>query len=103
MIQKQTLLDKIEIERNGVIQVRLAFLLLDDGAEISKQYHRVPIPPGASPENVLGIVNRHLSQMKKEPVSVDDIAGIAAHVKLVHTPKVVAAYKAATERETDVL
>lgn len=46
-LSEQTLVDQIEITRNGTIQVREANLVLRDGTEIAKTFHRYCLHPGA--------------------------------------------------------
>lgn len=40
MIEKQVIIDKIEVLESGHIQVRQATKILEDGIEISKTYQR---------------------------------------------------------------
>ena len=86
MLEKKTIIDQIEITRNGTIQVRLAILVLEDGEEISSAWHRTSIPPGTNSADQMAAVNAHLQQMKKE--TVQDTSLIEQVVGLVHTPQV---------------
>ena len=45
-LEKMTVVDLVEVTRNGHIQVRKATLILEDGVEIGKTYHRHVISPG---------------------------------------------------------
>jgi hypothetical protein len=45
-LTKDTVVDKMEVLENGVIQVRQAKLILEDGQIVSKQFHRYVIAPG---------------------------------------------------------
>jgi len=47
-LSEQTIIDQIEITRNGSIQVREATLVLRDEAEIAKTFHRYCLHPGES-------------------------------------------------------
>jgi hypothetical protein len=47
MIEKQEVIDQIEITRDGHVLVRRAFLILEDGVEIAKTFHRTSYVPGA--------------------------------------------------------
>ena len=47
MLSEQKLIDQIEITRDGSIQVREANLVLRDGTEIAKTFHRYCLHPGA--------------------------------------------------------
>lgn len=74
-LNKQTVVDQIEITENGTVQVRTATRIVEDGAVLSSSLHRHVIAPG------------------------DDYSGECDKVKAIcaatHTAAVVSAYKAA--------
>tara|TARA_B100000949_G_C14231393_1_gene429079 strand:- start:473 stop:715 length:243 start_codon:yes stop_codon:yes gene_type:complete len=76
-LTEDTIVDSIDVLLDGQIQVRKANRVFRDGVEISKSYHRHVVSPG--------------DDLSKEDPRV---AAIGA---TVHTPEVIAAYKA--ERE----
>ena len=43
---EQSVIDQIEVTRNGSVNVRRADLILKDGVEIGKTYHRHVLSPG---------------------------------------------------------
>ena len=45
-LTKETVVDKIEVLENGIIQVRAAMRVLEDGEIISQSYHRHVLLPG---------------------------------------------------------
>ena len=45
-LAKETVVDKIEVLENGIIQVRSAMRVLEDGEIISQSYHRHTLAPG---------------------------------------------------------
>lgn len=94
MIEKKTIIDQIEITRNGTVQVRFGLLLLEDGAEIDSKWHRTNFPPGHDVSAQIAAVNAHLSQMGKPAISAEDAARIAQVCTQAWTPEVVAAYQA---------
>lgn len=65
---------KKEVLPNGIVQVRRAEIVLEDGVELARKYSRYALVPG---QNVLG-----------EDASIQAICGA------VWTPEVVAAYEA---------
>jgi len=67
------------IEEDGKIAVRRITRIFDDGVEVSKKYHRSWIMPGDDPSNA-------------------DVISKALATKL-HTPKVIAAYKARMRKQ----
>lgn len=75
MLTKETVIDQITVTENGIVLFREATRILEDGAEISKKYHRSSLTPG------------------------QDLTGIPANVVAIcnaaWTPEVIAAYQAA--------
>jgi hypothetical protein len=73
-LEKVVSVDLIEVVENGTIQVRTKTAILEDGNQISGQFHRHVVVPGAdySQEN----------------------AKVQAIASAVHTPEVIAAYEA---------
>jgi hypothetical protein len=76
-LTKEQVIDKIEITENGVVQVRQATKIIEDGNELSKSYHRWTIAPGQDYSN--------------QPDNVKVICAAA------HTPVSIAAYEAQQE------
>ena len=72
-LTKEQVIDKIEIIENGVVQIRQATKILEDGNELSKSYHRWTIAPG--------------QDYSDQPDNVKAIC------EVTHTPAVIAAYK----------
>ena len=74
-LQKSAIVDSIEVLESGAVQVRTRTSILEDGQQISGTYHRHVVAPG------------------------DDYSGEDLRVQSIcaatHTPKVIAAYKAA--------
>ncbi len=74
-LEKQTVVDKIEVVENGSVQVRTATRIMEDGLQLSSSYHRKVVCPS------------------------DDYSGEDARVQAIcavtHTAEVIAAYQAA--------
>jgi hypothetical protein len=75
MLEKITVVDKIEALESGVVQVRTATRIVEDGTTISTNFHRHVVTPG-------------------QDYSQED-SRVAAICAAVHTPEVIAAYTAA--------
>ena len=75
MLEKVTSVDLIEVIENGSIQVRTKTAIMEDGKQISGQFHRHVVAPG-------------------DDYSAED-ARVKAICAAMHTPQVIAAYKAA--------
>lgn len=76
-LEKQTVVDKIEVVENGSVQVRIATRIVEDGNVISTSYHRHVVAPG-------------------QDYSQED-ARVQAICAATHTAEVVAAYQAAQQ------
>ena len=76
-LEKQTIVDKIEVVENGTVQVRTATRIVEDGVQLSQSYHRHVVVPGAD-------------------YLVED-ARVQAICAATHTAEVIAAYQAAIE------
>jgi uncharacterized hydantoinase/oxoprolinase family protein len=77
MLEKKVVIDKIEVLEDGHIQVRQKTSVLEDGKELSYNYHRWVLSPDVSEET-----------LNKQEKKVKDIAGV------VLTKEVKDAYKA---------
>lgn len=75
MLEKITSVDLIEVVENGCIQVRTKTAIMENGQQISGQFHRHVVAPGAD--------------YSAEDTKVKAIAAA------IHTPAVIAAYQAA--------
>ena len=75
MLEKQIVVDLIETVENGCVQVRTCTRIIEDGKQLSGTFHRHVVAPG-------------------DDYSAED-AKVQAICAAVHTPEVIAAYKAA--------
>lgn len=73
-LEKQTVVDLVEVTENGCVQVRTKTAIVENGQQISGSFHRHVVAPG--------------DDYSKE----DD--RVKAICKAMHTPAVIAAYKA---------
>jgi hypothetical protein len=72
-LEKVTSVDLIEVVENGCIQVRTKTAIFEDGKQISSQFHRHVVVPGAD-------------------YSAED-AKVKAIAASIHTTEVIAAYQ----------
>jgi hypothetical protein len=82
MLEKVTVVDKIETLENGCVQVRAAIRVLEDGSVLSQSFHRHVVAPG-------------------QDYSEED-ERVQAICAAVHTPEVIAAYQAAHPAPVEV-
>ena len=73
-LEKQTVVDKIEVVENGCVQVRTATRIVEDGNVISTSYHRHVVAPADDYSN--------------------EDARVQAICAATHTAEVIAAYEA---------
>ena len=78
MLEKIQTVDMIELLENGIVQVRTKTIIMEDGKQISGNFHRHVVAPG-------------------DDYSAED-ARVKAICKATHTAAVVTAYKAAAEK-----
>jgi len=75
-LEKQISVDLIEVTENGVVQVRTATKVIEDGVMLGGSLHRHSVAPG--------------DNYSKEDTRVQGVCAA------LHTAEVIAAYKAAT-------
>lgn len=75
MIYKITALEQAELNRSGMLGVKIAILLVEDGVEIDCRWHRAAIALDGDVQAQMDAVNAHLSSMSPPvpPVSQSDI------------------------------
>ena len=76
-LTKTTVVDQITVTENGIVQVREATVITEDGKQISKTYHRHCVTPGQD-------------YSAEEP-------RVKAICAAVHTAECIAAYQAQLE------
>ena len=76
-LEKQTVVDKVEVVENGTVQVRTTTRIVEDGNVISTSYHRHTVAPGQDYSN--------------------EDARVQAICQATHTAEVIAAYQAMQE------
>lgn len=97
MITKNTVVDQIEVTRNGIIQIRVGLELLGNGVPIAPpKWVRTSCAPGDNVEQQMASVNGYLSRINENTVSDADIAKIRAQANAAWTPEVISAYQAMT-------
>lgn len=92
-LSHKTVVDQIEVRRDGTIQVKLGLLVMDGDSEISCQWHRTAIEPGGDVDEQIAAVNAHLESMGKAPVPTEELKPLKDVKGVVHTPAVVKAYQ----------
>jgi len=80
MLEKLEVVDRIEVVENGCVQVRTKTVIMEDGKQISGNFHRHVVAPG-------------------DDYSAED-ARVRAICAVTHTPQVIAAYKDAQSKDS---
>lgn len=87
-MEKKTVIDQIEVRRDGTTGVRFLKLLVDDdGTEVLLGYHRTSIDKDTDVDLQMSMVNNHLDGMKAGVVSTDEIKKIREVNDFVKTKK----------------
>jgi len=75
MIERKVILEQPELNRSGILGVKIAKLLIEDGVETSCEWHRTSIPPDIDPQMQMDAVNAHLASMEPPlpPISQEEI------------------------------
>lgn len=76
MLKKSTVIDQIELCRDGITRLRIALLVLDGEKEIFCKWHRTMLEADIDPEAQMNIVNEHLASMGEEVISPAEVAKI---------------------------
>jgi hypothetical protein len=79
-ITKEIAVDQITVTENGIVLVREVTRIMEDGKELSKQYHRTSFTPA--------------SDVSAQPQNVQNICNVA------WTPEVISAYQAQQTQNT---
>ena len=74
-LEKITVVDRIEVLENGCVQIRTKTAIMENGKQISGNFHRHVVVPGQDYSN--------------------EDARVQAICAATHTPEVIAAYEAA--------
>ena len=77
MITKETVVDQITINENGIVLYREATRIIEDGKVLTQTYHRTSLTPG--------------QDLEGQPANVVAICNTA------WTPEIISAYQAAQE------
>lgn len=95
-MRKQTVIDQIEITRDGTINIRLSKEVVDDDESVIQiGNHRTVLPPVADLDVQLAAVNENLTRDLKMPAIADDdqlLVRLRAVAPLVQTDAVKKAY-----------
>jgi hypothetical protein len=95
-LERKTLLDQVEIRRDGTLQVRLVKAIVDGETILAREFHRTVLEPGAAADALLATLNAHLGQMGEAAVADEEWDRIRRIAALEHTPEAVAAYREKT-------
>jgi hypothetical protein len=103
MIERKTIVDQIEVTRDGHIQLRFGLLLVEDGKEIDCKWHRTAIEPGGDIERQIDAVNAHLVTLGHSPCAKDGLDDVFSIAKVIHTPERIAEFRRSVEEKKAAL
>lgn len=80
MIYRKTVLDQPELNRSGLLQIRLALLLIEDDKEFFCGWHRTALELDTDAQQQMDFVNVQLVNMDppQEPLAQEEIDFIKA-------------------------
>lgn len=90
---KKTIIEQIEIKRDGTVQVRFQLQVIDEGEIVASAWHRTSLPPGVNVDKQIEAVNGSLSLIGKAPVEKGCIDWLRPFVQSAHTPEAIASYQ----------
>lgn len=94
MIERQTIIDQIEVTRDCHVQIRFGLLVVEDGKEISSKWHRTAIEPGGDVDAVIelndGVMQKALGAA---PLDRGRLKLLKAICAAAHTTAVVRQYR----------
>lgn len=104
-MHKQTVIDQIEITRDGSVQIRMAKEVIDDdGSVLSQEWHRTSLPPGGDIDLQMATVNEHLTTgLNCAPVEASDIARVKSYLPIAWTPEVLTRHAAKVEEQAEAI
>jgi hypothetical protein len=94
MFEQRTIIDQIEIRRDGTVQLRLDKQLLRDGKVIGSGWHRCAWGPGADFEASVAGVNAQLVSMGEAVAEAGEWDRVRRVIAMEQTPEVVEAFAA---------
>lgn len=68
MIERKTMLDRVELSRDGSVSIRLALMLVENGVELHTQYHRCSIDINGDVVTQMADVVGHLAEQGFPPL-----------------------------------
>lgn len=68
MIERKTMLDRVELDKSGAVSIRLALMLVEGDQVLSTQYHRLAIDIYGDVVEQMGEVVAHLGSMGYPPL-----------------------------------
>jgi hypothetical protein len=98
-LERKTLLDQVEIRRDGTLQVRLVKAIVDGEAIAAQEFHRTVVEPGVDPEAQLAALNASLLNWPAEEggpfaaIESGEWDCVRRASQSEHTPEVVIAYR----------
>jgi hypothetical protein len=71
-ITRKTVIDQIEIRRDGSTQIRFGLLLVEDDAELDCKWHRTAVPADGDINAQIEAVDSHLQSMGHPAIEAAD-------------------------------
>jgi hypothetical protein len=95
-IAKKLVVSRISTVENGIVEIQIAKILEENGIELSRQWHRTTVEPGADIDATITDVIADLATPSKgnfPSPNAADIAKMKALTRASHTAAVVKAFR----------
>lgn len=90
---KQSIIESIEIKRDGSINLKVGKQIVDDdGTVLMNEWHRQSLPPGSDINKALTDINADLQSKNFAPVAQDEVQKVKNLEPVVWTKEVKDAY-----------
>lgn len=103
-ISKRTVIDQIEVTRDGTLCIRMHKQIVDSDMPEGEQViqsgnHRTSVVPNGDVDGQFLAVNEHLERMGFPPVNEADIERVRTHARAAWSPEVIAAWTVSQRAE----
>jgi hypothetical protein len=86
-LTRKTVVDQIEIRRDGSTNIRFGLLILDGDEEIQTSWHRTSVPAGGNVDTQIAAVESHLETMGHPAIETADKTRAKAAIAAVRSSR----------------
>lgn len=94
MLIQRTILDRLTVNRDGVVEVQFSIVVENNGIELASAPHSLLVEPGRLIASALADTNKALADMGYLAIESTSVQRVTELVAAAHTPAVVTDYQA---------